>query len=288
MNKHKFTFAISVILSFLLASILPYAQNKGLYVPLNIKKSIDDGVRSMDGKPGANYWINHSDYNINAELYPDKSTLDGSESIVYYNESPDTLKTLVIRLYQNIMKKGGVREFPVDTKDLTDGEDLKSLVIGGDTINVNELMERFGRYMSPTNLMVRLKSPLPPKSKIDISASWSFHIPEISTIRMGNYGGDFFIAYWYPQIAVYDDIDGWDMVAYTGQVEFYNDFSNYNFNITLPDNYVVWATGDLQNPSDVFQQDVINKIDKAKQSDDVINIVNSETIKTVQLPKRME
>jgi Peptidase family M1 domain len=276
MLKQKFTSVLLTIFLFVIVCSFSQAQNKGLYIPLNIKKSLDDGVRSMDGKPGPNYWINHSDYNINAELYPDKSMLDGSETITYYNESPDTLKMLVIRLYQNIMKKGGVREFPVDTKDLTDGEDVKSLVVGGDTINVNELMERYGRYMSPTNLMVRLKNPLPPKSKVDISASWSFHIPEISTIRMGNYGGDFFIAYWYPQISVYDDIDGWDMIGYTGQVEFYNDFSNYNFNVTLPDKYVVWATGDLQNPTDVFKQDVIDKLDKAKQSDEVVNIVKPE------------
>ena len=262
------------------------AQNKGLYIPLNIKKSIDDGVRSMDGKPGPNYWINHSDYNINATLMTDKSTLEGTENITYYNESPDTLKTLVIRLYQNIMKKGGVREFPVDTKDLTDGENLKSLVIGGDTINVNRVTTRYSRYMSPTNMIVRLKNPLPPKSKVDISASWSFHIPEISTIRMGNYGGDFFIAYWYPQIAVYDDIDGWDMVGYTGQVEFYDDFSNYNFNITLPDKYIVRATGDLQNPSDVFQQDVIDKINKAKESDSVMNIVKPDDYKNGTVTKK--
>ena len=94
----------------------------------------------MDGNPGPNYWINHSDYNINAELFPETSTLEGSENITYYNESPDTLKTLVIRLYQNIMEKGGVREFPVNTKDLTDGEDLKLLVVGGDTVDVKQLM----------------------------------------------------------------------------------------------------------------------------------------------------
>ena len=127
MYKQKSGLVILTIFLLAVLSNFSKAQNKGLYIPLNIKKSIDNGVRSMDGKPGPNYWINHSDYNINAELFPETSMLEGSETITYFNESPDTLKTLVIRLYQNIMKKGGVREFPVDTKDLTDGEDLKSL-----------------------------------------------------------------------------------------------------------------------------------------------------------------
>lgn len=253
------------------------AQNKGLYIPLNIQKSIDKGVRSMDGKPGPAYWINHSDYNINAELFPDSSTLKGDENITYYNESPDTLHRIVIRLYQDIMKKGGSREFPIgDSPDLTDGVDLSLLVVGEDTIDVNT--HRRSRnadfFRTGTNLIVDLKTPLPPKSSINISAKWSFHIPKIIKIRMGNYGdGEFFIAYWYPQIAVYDDIDGWDMIDYTGFVEFYNDFSNYNFNITLPDKYVVWAVGDLTNPEQVFKSDVLKKIEEAKHSDKVIKIL---------------
>ena len=287
MYKQKFATVILALLLLAFFSNFSKAQNKGLYIPLNIKKSIDNGVRSMDGNPGPNYWINHSDYNINAELFPETSTLEGSENITYYNESPDTLKTLVIRLYQNIMEKGGVREFPVNTKDLTDGEDFKLLVVGGDTVDVKQLMARTGRYMSATNMIVRLKTPLAPKSKTNISAKWSFHIPEISRIRMGNYGdGDFFVAYWYPQIAVYDDIDGWDMIAYTGQVEFYNEFSNYNFNITLPDKYVVWAVGELQNPEDVFQQDVIDKIKGAQQSDSVVNILKPEDFKNGKVTKK--
>jgi len=279
---------VFLILLFLSQTVIK-AQSNGLYIPLNIRKSIDNGVRSMDGKPGPNYWINHSDYNINAELFPDSSTLKGNEDITYYNESPDTLKRIVIRLYQDIMKKGGSREFPIgNSPDLTNGVDIQLLVVDGDTIDVNSnsASRATGFFKTGTNLIVFLKKPMPPKSHINISAEWSFHIPKIVKIRMGNYGnGEFFIAYWYPQIAVYDDIDGWDMIDYTGFVEFYDDFSNYNFNITLPDKYVVWAVGDLQNPTDVLKNSVLAKIEKAKHSDSVINILRPEDYKNDNITK---
>lgn len=279
--KKLTSFAIVLLLLFLSAAQdITNAQNKSLYVPLNIKKSIDNGVRSNNGNPGPNYWINHSDYNIDAELFPDSSYLKGNEDITYYNESPDTLNRIVIRLYQDIMKKGGAREFPFgDSPDLTDGVNLDLLVVDDDTIDVgtNQRTVRGSFLRTATNLIVYLKAPLPPGKSLNISAAWSFHIPEQIQVRMGNYGdGDFFIAYWYPQIAVYDDIDGWDMVDYTGQVEFYNDFSNYNFNITLPDKYVVWAVGELQNADKVFQENVLGKIEKARHSDNVINVISPE------------
>ena len=254
------------------------AQGTGLYVPLNIQKTIDAGVRSANGMPGQNYWQNHSDYKIKAELLPDSSALVGSETITYHNESPDTLDRLVIRLYQDFLKKGGVREFNIGTVELTDGTDIKLLVVGGDTLEVGS--RRNSAFISGTNMFVKLRTPLPPKSKIDLKIDWQIHIPKIVTIRMGNFrDNDMFIAYWYPQMSVYDDIDGWDTIDYTGFVEFYNDFSNYDFEITMPGNMVAWATGELQNSSEVFQKSVIDKIAQAKQSDEKVNIISAQDFK---------
>ena len=264
------------------------AQNKGLYVPLNIQKSIDAGVRTNNGMPGPGYWQNHSDYKIKAELLPDSSALVGSETIVYHNESPDTLKQLVIRLYQDILKKGGVCEFPIGTAELTDGTDIKLLIVNDDTLKVGS--RRDGAFISGTNMFVALKNPLPPKTNIKLKIDWQIHIPKIVTIRMGNFGdNDMFIAYWYPQMSVYDDIDGWDTINYSGFVEFYNDFSNFDFEITMPGNMVAWATGELQNPEEVFQQSVIDKINEAKQSDEKVNIISPQDYKdgrvTIDNPK---
>ena len=286
MKKLLATFSVctAIFLSIFSANIT--AQNKGLYIPVNVQKSINTGVRANNGMPGHKYWQNHSDYKIKAELLPDSSALVGSETIVYYNESPDTLKQLVIRLYQDIMKKGGVCEFPIGTAELTDGTEIKLLIANGDTLEVG----RSGTFISGTNMFVKLKVPLPPKTNIKLKIDWKIHIPKIVQIRMGNYGdNDMFIAYWYPQMSVYDDIDGWDTINYSGFVEFYNDFSNYDFEITMPGNMVAWATGELQNPEDVFQQSVIDKINEAKESDEKVNIISAQDFKdrkvTIDNPK---
>lgn len=288
MKKQITIFFVCAATFLSIFSINLTAQSKGLYVPLNIQKSINAGVRTNNGMPGPKYWQNHSDYKIKAELLPDSSALVGSETIVYYNESPDTLKQLVIRLYQDIMKKGGVSEFPIGTVELTGGTEIKLLIVNDDTLEVGS--RRGGAYISGTNMFVNLKNPLPPKTNIKLKIDWQIHIPKIVQIRMGNYGdNDMFIAYWYPQMSVYDDIDGWDKINYTGFVEFYNDFSNYDFEITMPGNMVAWATGELQNPEDVFRQSVIDKINEAKQSDEKVNIISAQDFKdgkvTIDNPK---
>jgi hypothetical protein len=76
---------------------------------------------------------------------------------------------------------------------------------------------------------------------------------------MGDYHGDYFIAYWYPQVAVYDDVYGWDLIQYSGVAEFYNDFNNFEINYSVPDDYVIWSTGELQNQKDIFQENIIER-----------------------------
>jgi hypothetical protein len=107
--------------------------------------------------------------------------------------------------------------------------------------------------------------------------SWELFIPKTQTIRMGNYGNNrLFLAYWYPQIAVYDDIDGWDILEYFGTVEFYNDFNNYEVNITSPPGFTIWATGDLMNMNDIYTEKVIKNHKKASTSSGIINIFTVE------------
>ncbi len=100
-----------------------FAQND-LYIPLNIKKAFDKGTRSYNGLPGPNYWQNSSEYNIKVEVIPESKMLIGSETITYGNNSPDTLKTLVVRLYQDIFKTGNARDFTAPPKAINDGVDV--------------------------------------------------------------------------------------------------------------------------------------------------------------------
>lgn len=255
-----FTFTFSVIFS------------QSLYVPLEFQEAYENGTRSLDGKPGIDYWQNRSDYKIKANLNPESGILSGSEEIIYYNQSPDTLDKIVIRLYPNIYKKDAMRDFPFTSKDDQKGMKLQMISIGKRNYNTDS--DSSLEY-SGTNLTIKNITVFPGK-QVTLNINWEFKIPKEEGIRMGQYDSTvFFIAYWYPQIAVYDDIDGWDLTEYTGTAEFYNDFNNYDVKITLPNNIGVWATGELQNPQDVYQQSILTKYSDAQVSADVVNIIST-------------
>ncbi|MDX1702526.1 MAG: M1 family metallopeptidase, partial [Melioribacteraceae bacterium] len=257
---------------FLTINYYSYSQTSQLYLPLNFQNAIENGTRTANGKAGHNYWQNSSDYEISVELLPDSSYLIGNEKITYYNNSPDSLKELVIRLYQNISKVGSIRDWYVPQKYLNDGVKLNYLVLNGDTLDISESSREI--VTSSTNLIIRLNDKIPPKSKIGLNVGWEFKISEELRLRMGNYGdGNYYVAYWYPQIAVYDDIDGWDKINYAGWVEFYNDFNNYDVRIKVPKGMVVWATGELQNSDEVLRKDIFEKYELAKLSDSTVKII---------------
>lgn len=268
---------IFVILFGLLCSII-IGQKTNLYIPLNIKKAVDNRTRTLNGLPGTNYWQNKSEYKIDVNLLPDSSYLIGYESINYHNNSPDSIDQIVIRLYQDIAKNGAVRDWFVGTKNFGDGVKINYLVIENDTIDISRNNTSVRR--SSTNLFLTLKEKLEPNSNLQLKIGWEFAIPKNFKIRMGNYGnGNYYIAYWYPQIAVYDDIDGWDKVEYSGMVEFYNDFSDYDVSISLPKGYVAWATGELQNGAQVLREDIYKKYLLAQKSDTTVRIIDQTDYK---------
>lgn len=243
-------------------------------MPLEIAKAYQNGTRSNDGKPGPSYWQNFSDYTITAELHTEESKLSGSESVVYHNNSPDTLSIVTIRLYPDFYKKGNARSWTIGNNDLTDGTLIKKIEIGSTNYDVNNSKEVI---RTATNLYVKLSNNILPGDSIVMVIDWEFDIPKKAWARFGNYGNDrFFIAYWYPQIAVYDDIDGWDKVEYYGTVEYYNDFNNFDVSIMMPEGFTVWATGDLQNMDELYTDEVVGKYRLASKSDEVINIFNVE------------
>jgi hypothetical protein len=243
------------------------------YMPLEIRQAYQKATRSLDGTPGPKYWQNHADYNIRAELLTDESKLSGEESIVYFNNSPDTLSKIVLRLYPDLFKKGNARNWPLGEQAVNDGTQINWLEINGKAI---DLKDREVVYRSATNLHVNLPDSLLPGDSINIQTSWEFEVPT-RTVRMGNYKNNrFFIAYWYPQVAVYDDIDGWDVIEYHGTVEYYNDFNNYQVDITVPEGFVVWATGDLMNEEKCFSDYVLERLKQVRSSEEVLRIFSTE------------
>lgn len=253
-------------------SILVFTQND--FIPTNIQKAITKGTRSLDGKPGKNYWQNSSDYKIHAKFDPLKKILQGNETIVYYNNSPDSLDELVVRLYPNFYKSSSARNFRISPESVTDGVELLLLEIDGKQVNLDN---RSAVNFTNTNMIIKLLNKISPKSSSVIKVNWKYDIPLGPAIRTGMYDSTIFlIAYWYPQISVYDDIDGWDKIDFNGEQEMYNDFNNYDVELELPNTYLVWATGELENPQDIFSQRILEKYYKAKLSDSVINIIKKE------------
>lgn len=273
MKKNFFSVFIT-LLTFVFVST-HYSQSS-LPISRNIIKAYEKGTRSYDGKPGPNYWVNSSDYKIVAEIFPETRSLKGRLWATYYNNSPDSLSSFVIRLYQDIMKKGSARDFSVSLNDLTDGIKLDTIIINGIGVDFNS--EEYRVRRTSTNLFINnFPSGVPSKGTAKLEIAWSVSIPSITRVRMGAYSdSSFFFAYWYPQIAVYDDIDGWDRLEYGGMVEFYNDIGNFDVELTAPGNFMIWATGLLQNEKELYQPEIFERLQKAKLSDQTINIITAE------------
>jgi len=259
---------------FLLSSIL-FAQN--LFMPWNIKQAYEGNTRDYSGQPGKDYWQNSSDYFISAELDPSTSLLKGREEILYHNNSPKALKKLVIRLYQNYYKKGAPRDYSISPEAVNDGMVLHSLSINGEEISLKDNPDLL---INGTNLFLKLTGDISAGSTINLEIEWSFQIPKKSKIRMGQYDStSFYVAYWYPQIAVYDDIDGWDTFDYGGTTEFYNDFNNYTVEITVPEGFLVWAAGLNTNIDELLKPEFYERWKKARTSEEVVHIVTEDDYK---------
>ncbi len=264
--KQKFLSIFIIIFSF-----YANAQND-LYVPIEFQKAFEKGTRSTDGKPGTKYWQNHSDYRIEAQFNTATRTLTGKENITYHNESPNFIGYFFLRLYQDMNKPESEKDWIYNKESFSSGVTINAIRIDGNEIDIARQTSRSG-----TNL--RITYPINSGEIHDLYIEWSIQLPEARLPRMGRYDSTtYMIAYWYPQMAVYDDIDGYDAVDYTGQVEFYNDFSNYDVTISIDNtNCIVWATGELQNPGEIFAEKYLS-IFRTKEENKILNFIGKGNI----------
>ncbi len=272
-----FRYGVLPILALLVFS-QAFSAGDGLYIPRDIRRAYDRGTRSLTGAPGKDYWQNAADYRIRVSIDPKARLLSGEETITYRNNSPDTLGQLVLKLHQNMNRRGAARWSPLGELAVTDGMNIRRLSAGGTERQLFPGSEE--AHVDNGNLIVTLPVPLVPGGSTEIAVDWSFTIP-VSTgeggenPRMGKYeNGAFFIAYWYPKLAVYDDVRGWDMHSYDGEHEFYSDYGDIDVEITVPERYGVWATGVLRNPDAVLREPYLDRYRRAQKSDTVIRIVN--------------
>ncbi len=267
------TFQISFFI-FLFFFLVVSGQKNDLFLPLNFSSAFENNTRSEDGNPGENYWQNSAKYKINIEFFPEDAYLKGNAKITYTNNSPDTLTSLVIRFYQDLYKAGEMKDFNIEASDLHNGTKVTKM-----EINNIDLLQKKKVFALGTNKIVTLPEKVVPNSSVTLNIDWEFPLPKTSKIRQGVYpDSSYFIAYWYPQISVYDDIDGWDKFSYGGMQEFYGDFSDFDVEITVPKDYIVWATGELQNPKQVLNEKIYSRYEEAKNADKIVNIITRDDI----------
>ncbi|MEX0608393.1 MAG: M1 family metallopeptidase [Balneolaceae bacterium] len=242
--------------------------------PLDFQQAVQNGTRSFDGKPGPEYFTNYAEYIIDAEISPADTMLHGRAQITYTNNSPDTLNVLVFELAQNLHKEGMPR---MDAAEITGGMNISRVASEG--VGLSEV-NRFepGFVIQGTNLIVVLNSPLLPNQAKEVEINWNFKVPQAGASGRMGYSQEnlFFIAYWFPHISTYDDLQGWFADTFTGNAEFYHDFGNYQINITAPENWLVMSTGDFLNPEEVLTPQVYERYQNAAQSDEVITIVSRD------------
>ncbi|MFY0256236.1 M1 family metallopeptidase [Chitinophaga sp. 30R24] len=262
----KFIFGL---LLFTVQQAIAQAQ---LYMPLSIKQSYNNQVRNYTGAPGSKYWQNKAGYDIQVAFDPVTNKVSGTEQISYINNSPDTLRTINFKLFPNLFQKGGIRNMPVLPDDLTEGIAIKHM-------KVNGIDKPLPPSIRGTNLLLGIPE-LYPGQTVKFELNFSYILNENTHIRTGSVDtGAYFIAYFFPRIAVYDDINGWDQIPYMGIQEFYNDFSDFRVAITAPGGYEVWATGDLKNAAGVYNDKFVQRITAAEKSDDIRYIIDSTDIR---------
>lgn len=232
--------------------------------------AVKHGTRTTTGVPGPNYWQQTAHYRIQATLDPQAQTLSGTETVMYVNRSPDTLTSLAIDLYQNINAAGAPRDQPVPT---TSGLQLARVAAQGVTLQPQTTDSAVGYRVVNTIGRIQLPRQMLPGDSAELAFTWSFRIPPKSNPRMGTDGGVFVLGYWYPQVAVYDDVAGWDTDPYVSRGEFYMDYGDYDVRITAPDNQLIAATGTLDNPEEVLTEQTRSRLAEAKRSGQLTSVV---------------
>ncbi len=241
--------------------------------------------RSASGAPGPAYWQQRADYVIELELNDDNQTIRGSETITYFNQSPDPLSYIWVQLDQNIRAKDSdsplvrtstIRGDSVPAYFMAMGNTTVTGYDGGFRITAVKSATGIGLTYTINKTMMRidLDQELKPGDKVAFSIDWWYNINDRMLIR-GRGGMEFFeedgnylytIAQWFPRMAVYSDVEGWQNKQFLGRGEFALTFGNYDVKITVPSDHVVGATGILQNPKEVLTKEQEKRFEEAKNS----------------------
>jgi len=246
-----------------------------IVVPRDFQRAITRGTRTTTGAPGPRYWQQRADYRIRATVDAAAKTLTGSETITYHNRSPDTLRVVWLQLMQNVHQPEAPRN---EEAEVTGGYRFTRVAAGGQPVRESEdLRSGSGYAVDFTRMAIRPASPVLPGDSVRLELDWSYQIPQAGAgARMGHSRDNLlYLAYWYPQVAVYDDVVGWQTDPFLGGAEFYMGFGSYEYTVDAPEGWVVMGTGTLANPERVLPTDVLQRWRRAAQSDTAVRVLGA-------------
>ena len=259
--------------------------------------------RTASGAPGKDYWQQRADYKIELTLDDVKQEIEGTETITYFNQSPDPLDYLWLQLDQNFRAQDS--ETPLVTeyfmKDSVSAKELFTIQNNFDGgFRIDKVLDDAGQplayFINKTMMRINLEQPLLPGAQMTFQVDWHYKINDRMSLG-GRSGYEYFpkddnysytIAQFYPRMAVYDDVEGWQNKQFLGRGEFALSFGNFEVAMTVPEDFIVGATGTLQNPKDVLTSKEQLRFEKAKQSfeDPVIIVTQEEAIQKEAHKKR--
>jgi hypothetical protein len=284
-----------VLLGFVIVSNAQNSGWKGKFEQLEQLLPTPNSYRTGSGAPGNHYWQQRADYNINVEVDDNTQMVRGSETITYYNNSPETLRYLWLQLDQNVFAGNSLGNAS-RTNNIIDNDAAKNFLspYGGDFykggFNISHVKDDKGSplpyIINRTMMRVDLPAPLKSGEKMAFSIAWSYQEKDRNIVTDDRGGYEYFpddknyvytCAQWFPRLCVFDDVEGWQNKQFIGQGEFALTFGNYRVRITVPSDHIVGATGTIQNPKEVLTPEQFNRYEKAKTSfDKPVFIVTKE------------
>ena len=242
-------------------------------LPVNaaFNRAVSRGTRTTTGGPGPRYWQQWTDYRLEAELNPISKRLTGRGSLTYHNRSPDALSEVYVQLLHNLFAPGARHN--TDVPWSVEGVGLNRVAAQGQDLKQSEEKEAVGYTVDGTIMRIRLPRAIPSGGSATLEFAWRLRVPPDGAPRGGQDGEAYFISYWYPQMAVYDDLNGWQIDQYLGNAEFYMGYGNYDVSLTLPEGWLVSATGDLTNSDQVLSPQTRARLDSASRAQGIVRVV---------------
>ncbi|REG78333.1 M1 family metallopeptidase [Algoriphagus antarcticus] len=249
-------------------------------------------TRTASGKPNIGYWQNKADYQIAVTLNDSAHTLAGNITLTYTNNSPETLDFIWMQMEQNRFTEDsrGTLTTPIQ------GNRYNGDIDGG--FDVTKLQAKVGskgsvsskHIVSDTRMQVWFNEPIPAKGgTATVSMDFSFKVPVEGMDRMGRLevedGWIYAFAQWYPKVAVFDDVEGWNVEPYLGAGEFYLEYGNFDYKVTVPYDNIVVGSGELLNPKEVLSKELQNRYAKAKDSDTTVMLITAEELGNTELTR---